>query len=254
MPAIINELGNKYEKLTVLSQATHKNYRGGYWLCKCECGELRKARGSFLRNGGIRACKKCTKEEAVQRFLRLKTIDETGHRYGGLVVIQKVESPKKILGASWLCQCDCGSTIIVQGGTLRAGHQTSCGCGKHKRESVTKHGMSGTPEYKTWWGMICRCNHRGNTAFRNYGARGIKVAEEWQDSRMGFINFFNHVGEKPSLEHSLDRINNDGDYRPGNVRWATPKEQTENRRKYCTLSKFSTDELLTELRHRNMVL
>lgn len=88
------------------------------------------------------------------------------------------------------------------------------------------HGQSHTPEWYAWCGMRQRCNDKASKSYVDYGGRGIKVADEWHD----FAAFFAHVGKKPSPKHSLERIDNDGDYRPGNVRWATKLEQAHNTR------------------------
>lgn len=90
-----------------------------------------------------------------------------------------------------------------------------------------RHNMSRTSEYRTWAGMIERCHNPNCPGFKRYGGRGISVCGEWQNS---FTSFFLHVGKKPSPQHSLDRINNNGNYEPGNVRWATKEVQTQNRR------------------------
>lgn len=91
-----------------------------------------------------------------------------------------------------------------------------------------KHGRYGTPEWNSWHGIIQRCTNVSNKDWRHYGGRGIKVCDEWRNS---FVAFFNYVGLKPSPSHSIDRFPNPaGDYEPGNVRWATKKEQRETAR------------------------
>jgi len=89
------------------------------------------------------------------------------------------------------------------------------------------HGMTKRPEYLAWMNAKSRCNNPKNKAWSYYGGRGISMCEEWVDD---FLSFYEHVGPKPSPEHSLDRIDNDGNYEPGNLRWATKKEQSANRR------------------------
>lgn len=139
----------------------------------------------------------------------------------------------------WRCQCKCGSFINVQRGALVGGTVKSCGCFRIERMEKLKrtHGMAGhkrdgstkkSPEYKVWDALKDRCLNPRNKNFHNYGGAGVGVCAEWQNS---FENFFAHVGARPSANHSLDRWPDKwGDYKPGNVRWATPKEQGRNKR------------------------
>ncbi len=101
---------------------------------------------------------------------------------------------------------------------------------KRVGQANTKHGMCDSPEYKIWSGMTQRCTNPNNSAFHNYGARGITVTPEWL-GRGGFARFIEHIGRRPSSGLSIDRIDNEGNYEPGNVRWATRKQQSLNSRK-----------------------
>ena len=147
----------------------------------------------------------------------------TGMTFGQLTVIERAENTKAGK-ARWLCRCICGNECIVRAKDLKRGQQT-CGCG----QGNVKHGMSRTKIYRTWEGMLQRCENPNCEGFDNYGGRGIKVCERWH----AFENFYAdvsvlpHFGEKG---YSLDRIDVNGDYCPENVRWATKKQQVENRR------------------------
>lgn len=151
-------------------------------------------------------------------------IDLTGKRFGRLVVREIKERKSPIY---WVCNCDCGGTNIVQGGHLKNGNVKSCGCIAKEvtSDKSIKHGKSGTVEYKTWQQMKERCLNPTGKDFPKYGGRGITVCDAWKNS---FEDFLAHVGTRPNGCKSLDRINNDGNYEPGNVRWATQAQQSRN--------------------------
>jgi len=131
--------------------------------------------------------------------------------------------------ARWRFKCDCGNDKLIVANSVIVGLTKSCGC--LKREILIgrnyRHGRRRTPEYKAWQDMNARCGNPKNKSFSDYGGRGITVCERWRNS---FQAFFDDVGPRPSDEHSIDRIQNGGDYEPSNVRWANRSQQMKNRR------------------------
>lgn len=157
--------------------------------------------------------------------------DITGQRFGRWVALGPIgRSPDNAI--VWLCLCDCGRTVSVYGDSLRKGKSRSCGClGKEKQATrQTTHGMSDSPLYFAWANMIQRCINPKNASYSNYGERGIGVCGEWQNS---FESFCGHVAHLPNFGikgYSLDRIDNSGNYEPGNVQWSSISEQNRNTR------------------------
>lgn len=152
-------------------------------------------------------------------------IDLNGKKFGKLTVVKRVENNKH-RQPQWLCKCDCGNETIVSGQKLRTGHTKSCGCIIFEQKTRLKHGMTNTSLFTRWMNMKSRCYNPKNKRYSRYGARGITICDEWMD----FSNFYNWAmqnGFKESL--TLDRIDNDNGYCPENCRWATQKQQSNNK-------------------------
>jgi hypothetical protein len=154
-----------------------------------------------------------------------------GQVYGRWVVLA-FSRKEKVPGSSkwyWLCRCRCGTERAIYAASLRNGRSASCGCLKKEVQAKlkTKHGQHKSPTYSCWMSMISRCHNPKRAAFADYGGRGIIVCNRW---RYSFDAFLEDLGERPSLSHSIGRMNNDGNYEPGNCRWETQSEQNRNKR------------------------
>jgi hypothetical protein len=176
--------------------------------------------------------------------------DLTGQTFGRLTVafLSKERAPRKRRSELlWDCICSCGNTKLVTSQHLRKSLVRSCGClqAESKKETNRTHGASKTSEYNIWCGIKARCDNKDDP---DYGGRGITYANEWKE----FEPFLSYVGLRPSSIHTLDRINNNGNYEPGNVHWATPKEQSANTRRK-RIEDFSTEDLWKELHRRGAI-
>lgn len=159
-------------------------------------------------------------------------IDLRNRKFGRLAVLTRGPNVKS-REVRWICRCQCGNKTIARSSRLRNGETRSCGClmkehlaaGTQLRHGAAKHGKE-LVEYKTWARMRNRCNNPRSHAYKRYGGRGIRICKRWDT----FPAFFADMGPRPSAQHSIDRYpNNDGNYEPRNCRWATPKQQANNR-------------------------
>ena len=178
--------------------------------------------------------------------------DLTGKRFGLLTIVEQVDNvgfsaANRNGFTSWLCRCRCGTETVVLGSNIKRGNTRSCGCEDRRltAERSTTHGLKNHWLYPTWIEMNQRCLNPECKSFRNYGARKISICDEWRNDdvgcapayqtgdRTGLVRFIewieNNLGPKPE-GYSLDRIDNDGNYEPGNLKWSSAKEQRVNQR------------------------
>lgn len=229
-------------------------------LCRCSCGTKRTVKLTSMARGRSKSCgclrrtprtftpETRAKMSAAKRLRLLRSV--VGLRYGRLVVLADAgwtsPDPSGKRHRLVLCRCDCGNEKIVRYNSLVSGaagsrHGTkSCGClqsengryqGSLTRDRIAVHGESHpiTPEYRSYTSMRNRCLNKNNRLYPSYGGRGIRICRRWMKS---YLLFLEDMGRRPSLHHSLDRKNNDGNYTPRNCRWATPEQQNRNRGEY----------------------
>ncbi len=221
MPKLIDMTGQRYGMLLVLGRVPRSNGPKStrtLWLVRCDCGTEKTAGSNDIRHGKTRSCG-CKSGNALD--------DLTGQRFGRRVVVERATNgPRQEV--MWLVRCDCGNTRAVYAQTLRRG--TADGCGKRDCCVNTRHGHTAggqhTVEYNAWQSMMARCYNSQNESYHYYGDRGITVCKRWHTVK----NFLADMGQRPSARHSLDRIDNEGNYEPNNCRWATIERQNRNRR------------------------
>ena len=210
---IIDLTGQTFGRLTVLHRINApQGKKGPHWPCECACGNRRVVSAKRLREGRLKSC----------GCLASPKIELAGQTFSYLTVIQ--QAPAIGGETAWLCRCVCGTEKVVLSDRLRSGRTKSCGCRAAGRAMGFCKRLSGTPEHNSWKNMHYRCYGANTPNYHNYGGRGIKV------NFTSFKQFFDEVGPRPAAGYSIDRINNEGHYEPGNVRWATWKQQANNKR------------------------
>ncbi len=226
-------VGQRFGRLVIKRIARRRGYHGYWATSDCDCGRSHFGRVYTIRNGSTTSCG-CAFRDSLIRKKKTAVADAAGligRRHGRLTVIAASS-----LEAGYVhCKCDCGVTTYCKASFVKRGAIQSCGC-LLREKTVTRcttHGRYREPEYETWRGMKKRCYLPKATGFKNYGGRGITVCDRWRVGEAGVSGlecFIADMGKRPTADHSINRIDNDGNYEPGNCEWATRSTQTRNQR------------------------
>lgn len=226
--------GDRYGRLTLQSLITDPAGKPslGLWLCVCDCGNTLTISHAKMRAGRNGSCA-CIRREAFVKVGGVKP----GQVFGRLTVVSL--APVRDQKTRWNVSCICGKFRVVDQGALKTGNTTSCGCLATESKSARSrtHGLRNSAVYKTWSHIKDRCTNPRNASWEYYGGRGITLYPAWHT----FENFYADVGDRPEGYQSIDRIDNNKGYEPGNWRWSTAMEQSRNKRTNVRVSHNGTN-------------
>lgn len=226
--------GDTFGRWTVLEAYSMENRRV---LCRCTCGTERRVDGIALTNKHSLSCGICVR---TGPRLPKEPYLTAGQVFGRLTVLEDAMYSADRIRCR--CECESGTEVSLKAAAVKNGQTRSCGC--LLRELRFKHGFAGHPLYDIWKGVMGRCTDPDNAAYANYGGRGITICDRWRDVSAFIADIEREIGPRPEgvgaagrALYSLDRWpDNNGNYEPGNVRWATAEEQVANQRKVSMLT------------------
>jgi hypothetical protein len=217
------QVGQVFDRWTVIDRRNPEGF------VSSECGTERAVNGPSLFSGSSKSCSCLSRERAVAcGRSRVKNPISRGDRFSRWTVEDATDRE------AVLCRCECGTVRTVRAYNLVGGLSTSCGCRKIETSAANgranaTHGLSRHSLYKTWQQMMFRCAHPNCKDWPYYGGRGIRVHKPWYDVSVFVADVLAELGPKP-YGYTFDRIDNDGHYEPGNIRWATRAQQNLNKR------------------------
>lgn len=249
MKCDFNDLvGQKFGKLTVVKYDGVKHHKKSnsyshFYICQCECGNITRVGRGALKCGRSKSCGCSNPKHNIigKKFGRLAVIslDHKVQRY-------KASGQKGGYREFYNCLCDCGNTCIVEKWQIISGNTKSCGCYRIDKahSAFSKHNLTNHRLYNTWCKIKGRCYNTLDAAYNNYGGRGITMCKEWKNDFKAFYDWSMANGYKEDL--TIDRIDVNGDYEPNNCRWATLKEQANNKRDNFNVTIYNRTQTLSE--------